>query len=362
MHHQSENAPIICLNMGYKRSYGQVKHGSFGKKLFGMANMAANSMARQYISGGAPKTRRPGMSTSGVTTSHFDRKQTYKYKRMPRKKRKRYLKKVKFVKHVINKQLGQVKAIFGVNTGSITSSTDACAWFGCTMNNPYPQVVINSGATQWIDSNTTQTLDIENLWQTILNVTDGSVPSASELSTKISQTAARMNCTISNVGSTNAVLDIYTIVCRKDLPMDVMELSQNANQITTTYNWTSFLATLDFPRTSAVTTTNLSMSLFCMRMFCQYFKIVKVQQIQLPAGDFTTLSMNDNKTKTFSLRKIQGIVAKKGWTKGFIFKVKGVPDATDLAAAAATIRMTTSYQNSGTKLELAENEFGGNKA
>jgi hypothetical protein len=305
----------------------------------------------RYRATGIGGTRRRGMRTTGVSTTNYDKKNTYKYKRMPRRKRKKYMRKFKLFRHFLDKSIGSTKSIISEVSNTVTAATPTnentgANWLGATMNNAWP-LYVNSTATNPIQAFTDQTFpcDVTNSWQQVHNIADGNIDDT-QATYKTMQNNNNMECILTNSSTENHMIcDVYTIVCRKDLPTAVVNLDANPGASLGSKSWIDFLNELNDPNTS-VGLTNLASSPFVWPEFCKYFKVLRVQQIQIPAGDCVTLSMRDNKNRYYDLRKIQGMIAKKGWTKGFLFKVKGIPNTNAYSDTVSAKLVTTIVTNS----------------
>lgn len=330
----------------------------YGKKRLGRyapyARAAVRGLQQVYgaykrygTPGGSGGSRRRGLITTGITTDHYDKKVKYRYKRMPRRKRRKYIRRVKFVQHVLDKGKGgtyatkfHVPAVSDINPGTGTQEV-----FGVIMNEglplgkdtddlgqtsgEYAGEIIN--AIQQQDGHTDLTT-LDNIrgrrWRVISN---------------------GFNTSLTNEGTDTCILDIYTFKCRRDLCIENLpstELGSTSSfSVSNLYEW---LLKKGYSQhdTAAVTRNDLGQIPFQNKSFCRYFKILKVQEVQLPGGHTTTLSMRCAKDFWWTGEKMVGKWCIGGLTQGYLFRVRGVPTATHTSASPCSVRFVTEYHTS----------------
>lgn len=154
-------------------------------------------------------------------------------------------------------------------------------------------------------------------------------------------------CSLTNVGSTGVYLEMYTMVCRQDIPLfEVDAVLAGTAQAPTIPNMGSILTyaqgqqaqlpagtgPLTDTRTTAATSPSVSadgVTPFQFRWLCSRFKIVKVQRLQINPGNAISFSMNDTKNRSINYdEQVRGLIARKGWTKMYVFRQWGVTDNT----------------------------------
>jgi hypothetical protein len=288
------------------------------------------------------------MLTTGITTDHYDKKLKYKYKRMPKGKRRKYVKRVKFIRSVIDNSLGGTYAtkyhVPAIADESALSGKQVI--FGCVMGEGLPI----GGSTATLGQTTGEYAgELVNAIQQRENLVDSSLISTIA-NYKYTIASNGMNTILHNESSDTCVLDVYTFICRKDLPLAAMKsaAANGANpnlSMGNLYEW--MLEEESFTVGGGLATRHTYAQIpFQNHHWCKYFKIVKVQELKIPGGSNVTLSMRTAKNFVWDSEKFQGKWCVKGITQGYLFRARGVPTDTDVIAAPLSIRYVTEYHTS----------------
>lgn len=154
-------------------------------------------------------------------------------------------------------------------------------------------------------------------------------------------------CSLTNVGSTGVYLEMYTMICRQDIPLfEIDAVLAGTAQSPTIPTMGAILTyaqgqqgqlpagtgALADTRTSTATSPSTSadgVTPFQFRWLCSRFKIVKVQRFQVNPGNPISFSMQDTKNRSIIYdEQVRGNICRKGWTKMYLFRQWGVTDNT----------------------------------
>lgn len=250
-------------------------------------------------------TKKRYPKTSTVTTQ-YDLAQRYNYKRMPRRKRRRWvsmLKKSQFID-----QKSQPLFSWTTNYSQLrTANVNAQVSFGYLL---YP---VNAG-------NNLEERDLINI-QDQAYTTGGVIDSARKFYVK----SACLDVQIRNMGTAPVIIDCYRILCKLNNPTGAQTLS------------TLWANSFGEQSGGAGNTTKPALTPFQNPNFCRYFKILTKKEILLGALQTTTLQMRDPKNRIITGRQMiseQSILPYI--TKGFFFQVRGAPEK-DLAGTGSQL-------------------------
>lgn len=304
-----------------------------------IAIQAARTLMRmRNASGGGTATssrnNRRNFNSTGISTSHYDRKLKYRYKRMPAKKRKRYVKRVRFVKHAISKDLARFKVTYSTST-NVNAIAGQQAIFASFSAFGIPDTVASIQAA----GNFNQTI---NAWQQMVQQADA-VSAASLYGKKWKQLSSLCNLEITNYGSTTVIMDVYRVVCRKTFCNSDYQTPETDNSNSETVLMEKMSTNMGGSVSSDWST--IGVTPFAINAFTKHFKILQVKEVQIPAGDTTTLSYRDPKNYTFNMSSFLGKVFIKGLTKGYVFRFRGVPATAGGTSAAVSIGVHQEYGN-----------------
>lgn len=275
----------------------------------------AASLAGKYV-GGRVRDYLSGSKQieSKVISTQHDVANRYRKKRMPRRRRRRW---VSFVKKVRAVELAaQPLQFYGYSrldrvTGAVNVQTYESYMIGGT-------TVTNND-------------ELYQIFQQAYNT--GSVADAVEH--QIIMKSISLDIQITNTGTAGAVIDVYRVLCRKTF-----------NTATTVdAQFTQALGELAAPTGGgSVTTTNASITAFDAPNWCSYWKILNKKEILLGAGQVTTMQLRNAKNKRIDGKNLStSPQAIPGYTMAYFFMIRGVPEnnagtgrlaATDITFAA----------------------------
>lgn len=281
-------------------------------------------------------TRRNFQST-GVVSNQYDVKTWYKKKNMPRGKKRKWKTFSKQVKAVLNKEIAPTIKLLR-ETGSFQTNTNTQNWGLAIMytcdgtvapNNDITEcklAIVGSGGNDFATKYRFESACLDLL---IRNDTDTWIPSLS-----LEPIPRRL------------VIDMYHVVCRQDIPISLA--SNLYNLIGQTFNYANDDAdTIDDGK---ILLDDIGAVLFHNPIFCRYFKILKKQAIQLGPGQHVELQMRDPKNRSMYGLQSEQKLALKGWTKGFIYSIRGIPQVSGPSGAQSlttpAVHVSTGYTRS----------------
>lgn len=236
------------------------------------------------------------ISSSTPVTTQFDMSSRYRYKRMNRRKRRRWVSAVKRNAFMDQKAQPLQTSTFDFCQRS-TYAVDSQASFGFCL---YPVDMGLAGEQE----------DLKDMF-----IQAFSAANSPWLNRKIYMKSACIDVQLCNTGTVNAILDVYTIVCKLNWPT----ASQGLGTIwSTTFGEQTAI--------TAASSTNPANTPFQNPNFCRHFKILSKKEILLGAGQTTTLQMRDPKSHLLSGRKLTDQPNCIPYlTRGFFFQVRGIP-------------------------------------
>lgn len=283
------------------------RRSSGWRRYIGPAVSAATAVASQaagsYI--GSLTGRR---STEGsVLSTQHDVVNRYRKKRMPKRRRRRW---VSFVKKVRAVELAaQPLQFYGYQrtdrvTGAVNLQTYNSYMIGGT-------TVTNNDELYQIFQQAYSTLSIADASENIIYMKSIS-----------------LDIQITNTGLSGCIIDVYKVVCRKTYNSAVTVHGQ----------YTGALGELAAPSGGgSVTTTNPSLTAFDAPNFCSYWKIISKKEILLGVNQTTTMQLRNARNKRIDGKLLStSPQAIPGYTVAYLFMIRGVPEFSAVSRLAAT--------------------------
>lgn len=165
-------------------------------------------------------------------------------------------------------------------------------------------------------------------------------------------------CSLTNTGTTLAYVEMYTCICRKDIPVFFVDTTAGAPAVAPNiYNFTSFMnyaQTQQGALTTAAAVANADQQTsaafvpqwttdgvtpFQFRWFCQRFTITACKRFQISGGNSISFQMKDTKNRSITYdNEVESLFAKAGWTKLYLFRVWGqIAAGTDPEPSTTTL-------------------------
>lgn len=309
--------------MAYKRRR-RVGGSLMGAARFGLrAGRAVKSAYRAYRSYTSTGSRGARSRDVQPLTSQHDYRVVYSKKRMPKRKKRAYVRSVKRFRTMSMKSLpARIHQLVSVQEYS--SGLNHSRYFGAFMG-----------------------LTGQNIYDTALqNVMENIAPGTG--AQKLRSGGIRLDhqslrCVIRNVSDAGETidLDIYKVICIRDIPDAVWTAGERIEDMHVTLknnlrqhqgmdieSGNAVIPPIQHNAGTSVTTQVVGDLLWNNPPFLRYWKIVKQFKVQLPPGNTTEFSMRSSKNKFVKYSDCfdtdQGQLAAKAYlTQGYIFNING---------------------------------------
>lgn len=276
------------------------------KRLLPEANAvysAVKAAYKQYKGGSKTKRRRMNPLDS-VITNQYDVAGRYKYKRMPKYKRKKWvavLKRSQFIDQKSQPLLSHTIS-YGVN---VTWANDLQRSFGFSI---YP---IQMGVTG-------QERDLLDIFIREF----GGTTVADQAGRKLFFKSAVLDVQMRNTGSVSHIIDVYRIRLKMNWPTSRTIEGQ-------------FLDSFADQSVTGVGANDPAVTPFQNPSFCRIWKVLSKKEILLSAGQTTTMQIRDPRNRQITGRQLQSEVTGIPYvTYGYLFQARGVPGLTSVGPPA----------------------------
>lgn len=261
-------------------------------------------------------------------TGEKDVRTVYRRRRMPRRRKRRYLRKLKQFRslEMRNEPCRITQFVEGGNVGCIANQQ---RWFGFFYGLCDQQIDNNSIRDVW------NTLSPGTSWETSANLRIDHMA--------LSVVLRNVTSGLSSTESPTIDLDVYKVVCQRDVPKDLWRAGVALDTFIRAMNdRLREHAGYDIPKTDAgagigVINTGNSTAVGNMLWnnppFLRYFKIIRQTKIQVPLGGVVHFNMRSSKNKVVNKESCVGnvtgsLACKKYLTAGYIFNINGRFDST----------------------------------
>lgn len=255
-------------------------------------------------------------------TSQHDFRVTYKKRRMPKRKRRAYVKSVKRFRTMSMKSLPS-RIFQYVHVARYDSTIDNSRYFGAFMG-LYAQYVYDN-----------------NLNQARESITDGLGADSKLEAGYLRLDHSSLRCVLRNAGLNTVDVDVYKVICIRDITTDAWAGGTNIESfhvrcknimrqakgmdIEVTDGGAAIATAQQNAGTSSATQVVGDM-LWNAPPFLKYWKIVKQFKIQLPPGNTTEFQCRSARNYNVAVAQLLGeeaLAAKKYITQGYIFNING---------------------------------------
>lgn len=287
------------------------------------------------------RTKRQRAIEPPPVTGQHDYKTDYVRKRMPRRRRRRWLSFKKKVDFISDKKHG-LKSWIVTQPETFTATQDT--------SNMFVEELFS------IDGDTNHK-DVGDIARAILGDTvfnnEYSVSGSSGINTSkaISFESANMEVTMTNTGANGAIVEVYHFQCRKDARQFATPGYNNpGGYYVVGFNKTSTPSdpdTLNDPDpvvSDPLTFSTVGTTPFQCPLFCSHFQIIKREKFTVPAGSSIQKSLRIPKNRSLNVNNLRSLNCKRGWTEGFLFQFQGLPGSvtgTAVKALATTVNVLT---------------------
>lgn len=265
-------------------------------------------------------------------TGQHDYKTDYVRKRMPRRRRRRWLSFKKKVDYISDKKHG-LKSWLVTQPETFSSAQDKSNFF-------VEELFSIDG-----DGNHK---DVGDIARAILGnaVFDNQYSvfgsSGTPTSKIISFESANMEVTVANTGSNGAIVEVYSFRCRKDArQFSTVGYNNPGGYYVVGFNKMDEPTdpdTLNEPDpgvSEPLTFDTVGTTPFQCPMFCSHFQIMKREKFTIPAGGSIQKSLRLPKNRALNINTLRSLNCKRGWTEGFMFQFQGLPGTVSETAIKA---------------------------
>lgn len=296
--------------LGARRSFG---YGGLIRTGAG----AVGALYRSYKNSQRNSQRRSGKQTNtGFLSTQYDVKQQYRRRRMPRRKRRAWVKKIRMVNTITNKKLGSQFQILRSRVIA-TAAADTQTSFSCGIygENGVPATSSDIGIADLFElNNLSGDTGVNNNWWLKSGVID---------------------IEISNVGTDAAAnpftVDCYEIVCRRTVNTQGGVAPAGPNDMFIT----GFAATQQpiLGTNSLISPILPGVTPFQNSIFCTHFKILKKTRVLVSVGQATHFMFRDAKDRRYRYESSSRPVCSPMLYHGFLFILQGVTTSTAYSGA-----------------------------
>jgi len=289
---------------------------------------AAWNMYKAYSSGGTK--RRSAAGSSQIVTTQHDVTRSYRRRRMPKRKRKRWVSALRRFRALSLKHMASRTRILTYD------GTFTCA-AGAQVMQDFALYGYFGAAYNWGFNDLERIADHEKVAQ------DASGPENTTPflgNPKLIFRSAVLDMTITNTADTTVEIDIfYWYLTRKPPGEVLMSLLDNA---------ATEAGTIDLGQT-AVARALLGVTPFDLPASLRYYKISQVRKLIISAGQASSLMIRSPGNKVFNSSMLEtelttnDVFGLPGFTRGLLMVCKGVPSAADTDSTDVSI--TYSFQN-----------------
>ena len=300
---------------GTLANIGRFAYGAVTRYGPRVAQMAASYYTRSG-GGKAPfKGGKKRVSDPLPATNQYDVKVRYAKRRMPRRKRNNWKSFTKKVHAVLNKNVAPTYFLFR-ETSVCSSTAGTQAW---------ASVMLYTGNQGSAPNN-----DIGR----IASGTVGAL--GNQVGTKYRFEAGILDLLMRNTGTATAIVDVYTIYCRKDVPNTYQSPFSLITNLDSTANQDGNADTI-------ISDNDIGYTPFHCPLFCSYYKVGKKTTLILSSGQISELQMKDPGNKNLWGIDYISKSSLRGWTKGYLICVRGAFDGLTTPGVSVGLAYTRSY-------------------
>lgn len=291
-----------------------------GARVGGMVGRAVRF--RNSISRTKTQTTKSRARESAPLTYDNDFKTDYRYRRMPRRRRRRWVRFVKKVNAVTLRQQQGLKKIIFRRLQSLNSANGSCA---------FTELMLYSGD----GSSANHAADLGEIFRGHLGATefdqanDMSVAINTNTQKKLHFESSQLEVTVKNTGTNKAILEVYYIRCRK----------QHAQTTADQYNCVSGVFELGFKKQEQVVDDEEANNIglgpqnqfqigttpFQSPRFCSTFKILKRKKFTVAPGNSVSWILKDPRNRTIEANNVRSELFLPFTTHGYFMQSYGEP-------------------------------------
>ncbi|AFR11830.2 capsid [Niminivirus] len=281
----------------------------------------ARKVGKHALKYGYRKLTQSGKSTRETAPLTYDNdfKTDYRYKRMPKRRRRRWKRFTKKVNAVINRSQGLKKVLYS-DIVRLSSNVSQCAYHSAMLYTPDARVTDLSADLGMIFRDILGAVaynDIQNI------LVQGDVDK------KIRFESANMDVSWRNVGANPVIIDLYYVRCRKTFGLTGADADNN----------TQGIFSLGFVKQGVIVDeedgntvgSNRQFALtvgstpFQSSLFCQTYRILSKKRITIAPGNTVSMTLKDSRNKVVNAMDTRARICMRNLTHGYLFQLYGVP-------------------------------------
>ena len=264
-------------------------------------------------------TRRKSRGEAPLTYDN-DFKTDYRHRRMPRRRRRRWVKFVRKVNAVtLRNQQGLRKVIYH-QVLTYAPAIDSCAFGGSLLYTSDGDPVTGHA-------------DISNIFRNHLTAavfnSENDLTVTGPAQKVLHFESAQLEVTMRNVGSDTAIVEVYRVVCRR----------QHTQTQASAFNNIGGVYSLGFLKqgqifdiesgqvvgTSVESAVEIGTTPFQSKRFCETFKIYSRKKFQIAAGNTVSFILKDARNRVLNAENSRGNLFFPRHTHGYFYQVYGAP-------------------------------------
>lgn len=274
--------------------------------------------AKYAIKRYSKKRRKNTPRETAFLTYDNDFKTDYRYKRMPRRKRRAWKKFTKKVNAVVNKQLGLKKHLFSHVTRD-SAPTGSTYYGNAMLYTPDARVNDLSADMGTFFREMFPAAVFDNM--NVFGVADAQKVIRFE--------SAQLEVTWRNVGSNPVIIDLYYVKCRRDFGLTSSDVLNNINGIFVLgFQKQGLVEDLEdnsTPFSTGQLATQYGTTPFQSPLFCQHYKIYSKRKITIAPGNTVSKTLKDPKNRYINSGEQRASICKRNQTHGYFWQFYGVP-------------------------------------
>lgn len=268
------------------------------------------------------QTRSKRSSESAPLTYDNDFKTDYRYRRMNRRRKKRWVRFVRKVNAVTLKQQQGLKKIIFRRLNSLTTISGSCAFTELLLYPSDGSVNLHAADLGEIFRN--------HLGATVFNqANDMSILGNQNTQKKLQFESAQLEVSVKNYGNNKAIVEVYYVRCRK-------QHAQTNNDI---YNCASGVYELGFKKQTQITDPEEGTTIgvgpqsqfqvgttpFQSPRFCSTFKVIRRKKYIIAPGNMVSWILKDPRNRTIEANNVRSELFVPRVTHGYFIQCYGEP-------------------------------------
>jgi len=348
------------MSLVQRRSRGNF--GTLARIAARQATRFARTAARRIQS----RNQKPRQATSNMlsgvnplTTQH-DYKVDYKRRKRTRRLKRRIRRGKKFTRRVVNSYMRYTTS--PKHVAKLAQFTRTCAinqsnYFATLLHTSDGIFTGDNPQADWREFFREGSTENAVGWDNIADPVAGpQFPDVNRRNRAMRCNTSAMELTIRNVGATSALVNVYRVVCKRNLPFVGFELESLYSQgFTYSGRITEVTQPVEGTGNDGVAPPygmwdaqmrpeQLTSTPFQSNLFCKHFTIYRRTKYQLAPGEEFSLLLKDNRPKYVNMTRMRGNSFVARMTHGYFIDFQGVPSLFQDPPAAGSDTATLCVQ------------------